>query len=127
MKKSRQELIDEKRTLREQLVQVRNLLQEGRVEDAITWADVAIGPNTKRVELPPSTEPLLTQYFEGFNVCTWSPNPVPGTVPPTQVHFILNMAGLPPMTLRLKSPRAVDNLISLLGQYRGEVWGGRPS
>ena len=52
---------------------------------------------------------------------------MPGTVPPTQVHFILNMRGMPPMTLRFKSPRAVDNILSLLGQYRGEVWGGRAS
>jgi hypothetical protein len=127
MKKSREDWKREVYDLRRNLKVVRDMLQEGRVGEAITAADVAIGPNTERVEMPPSTEPESTRYFEGYNVCAWSPHPVPGTIPATQIHFILNMAGLPPMALRFKSPRAVDNLVSLLGQYRGEVWGGRPS
>lgn len=127
MKKSREDWKREAHDLRRNLKVVRDMLQEGRVEEAITAADVAIGPTAERIEMEPGTELEITRYFEGYNVCAWSPNPVPGTVPATQVHFILNMTGLPPMALRFKSPRAVDNLMSLLGQYRGEVWGGRPS
>lgn len=126
MRKTRTELIDQNRALRERLVAVRDLMQENRVADAIAAADVAIGPNAERVELPPGPEPPDTVDVE-YRVCAWSPHPVPGVVPPTQVHFVLNVAGMSPMAVRLKSPRAVDDLISLLGEYRGEVWGGRPS
>ena len=60
---------------------------------------------------------------EGYTVGAWCPTP-DGTGPVTQVHFILH-ASFGDIVIRLKSPDAADELISLLERYRKEVWGPR--
>lgn len=84
------------------------------------------GPGTFRQVHPPETV-----YFEieGYELFAWSPDPVPGRTPPTQVHWMLETKGIPDLkqVLRFKSPVGLDQFIDLLVEYREEVWGTRRS
>lgn len=66
-----------------------------------------------------------TKYFlpagEGYEVCSWRPGPA-GSGPAEQVHVLLSMAPGMKAILRLKSARALDELIGVLLEYRNEVW-----
>jgi hypothetical protein len=62
---------------------------------------------------------------EGYSVQSWRPGP-PRSGPPTQVHLVLS---LPiedaKLVLRLKSARALDELVGVLLNHRQEVWGAK--
>jgi hypothetical protein len=58
---------------------------------------------------------------EGFSVYSWCPTPEP-TVPPTQVHLHIPMAG-GVIFVRFKGPATLDDLISALQEHRRHVWG----
>lgn len=64
-------------------------------------------------------------YYEvpdQVNVAEWSPDPVPGRSPATQVHLLF---GKPPgnvFVVRLKSPRTLSVLIHALKEHRDNVW-----
>ncbi len=126
MKKSRKELTTENHELRRALQRTRDAIQEGRADDAANIADAGIGETHERVDMPPSTEPDGIIYPR-YSVCAWSPHPTPDTVPPTQVHIVFDLSMGVRTAVRLKSPRAVDELLCLLGEYRRRVWGSRPS
>lgn len=57
---------------------------------------------------------------EGFSVYSWCPTPEP-TVPPTQVHLHIPVAG-GVIFVRFKSPRTLDDLIAALQEHREHVW-----
>lgn len=67
--------------------------------------------------------------LEDFQVIAWSPDPEPGRTPPTQVHIIFNVQGLPEarFVLRLKTMDGMDAFIRLLAEYRRHVWGPQDS
>ena len=65
--------------------------------------------------------PLVGPMIEGYDVGAWCPS-TDGTGKPTAVAFSLKVRGLGDMVVRLKSPRAVDELVALLQKYKGEVW-----
>ena len=66
-----------------------------------------------------------TEFFvtdSGYEICSWRPGP-PNSGPPEQVHLLFQVAPGAKMVLRLKSKRALDELVGLLLQYRNDVWG----
>lgn len=65
--------------------------------------------------------PLMGPQLEGYTVGAWCPS-TDGTGKPTAVALSLQVKGLGDLVLRLKSPRAVDEMVRLLLQYKGEVW-----
>jgi hypothetical protein len=68
-----------------------------------------------------------TQFFLGkegdtvYEVCSWRPGP-PNSGPPTQVHLLMNLGPGAKAVIRMKSARALDELVGLLLEYRNSVW-----
>jgi hypothetical protein len=66
-----------------------------------------------------------TKYFlpagDGYEVCSWRAGPA-GSGPTEQVHILLSAAPGMKVVLRLKSARALDELVGVLLEYRKEVW-----
>ncbi len=60
---------------------------------------------------------------DGITVAEWSPDPIPGRTPPTQVHMLIAAGVGINVIVRLKSSRAVDELIQALQTHRRGVWG----
>jgi hypothetical protein len=61
--------------------------------------------------------------IDSYEVASWSPGDVTKGDPTTQVHVIIHIKGIKyPLVMRLKSKRAVDELVGLLTEYRDEVW-----
>lgn len=63
---------------------------------------------------------------EGYHVYSWSAGKVGENVPVTEVHLALpvEVAGVrADIILKLKSPRALDELVAVLLNHRTEVWG----
>lgn len=67
------------------------------------------------------SNPLVGPRLEGYSIGSWCPS-LDGTGKPTAVALTLQVSGLGDLVLRLKSPRAVDEMIQLLQQYKAEVW-----
>jgi hypothetical protein len=82
-------------------------------------------PDPKELEEPcdDGETSFLLLPEKGYEVCSWRPGP-PRSGPPTQVHLLMALP-VPgaKMVLRLKSARALDELVGILLQYRQEVWG----
>lgn len=77
-------------------------------------------PPASRV--PMNLEGMAFLEIEEYHVASWCPLP-DGQGPATQVHFMLKIKGIAtPLTLRLKSARAADELISVLERHRFDVW-----
>jgi hypothetical protein len=68
------------------------------------------------------TEFILANH--GYEVSSWRPGP-PRSGPPTQVHILFPLAPGMKAVMRLKSARALDELVGVLLEYRKEVWGAR--
>ena len=60
---------------------------------------------------------------DGYNVYSWSPGAAGEKVPSTQVHLEVPVADGVKFVLRLKSARALDELVGVLLQHRKDVWG----
>lgn len=58
-----------------------------------------------------------------YEVCSWRDGPARSGVPCTEVHLLLRIGG-GSVALRLKSTRALDELVGALLQHRKDVWGG---
>jgi hypothetical protein len=72
----------------------------------------------KHTKLP--TEVLEVENYE---VASWSPGAVNEGIPPTQVHFLLNLRGMAyPLVMRLKTWNAVTKLMDALKAHRDYVW-----
>lgn len=64
------------------------------------------------------------RILEGMlHVSSWTPEP-DGRGRPTQVHLVMSLGNNLGVTCRLRSARAVDQLIHVLAEYRNEVWPG---
>ena len=76
--------------------------------------------------LPLSPEHRLVPA-DGYSVCQWSPDPT-GKDGPTQVHvtvpLVLEVGGDPllHMVIRMKSRRAIQEMIDVLAEHRDAVW-----
>lgn len=70
-------------------------------------------------ENPPM--PPVAIEIEGYSVSSWRPS-VDDSAPCEQVHFAIQLKGVPPLVLRIKSRRAMDELISTLNMHADEVW-----
>ena len=62
---------------------------------------------------------LVTPRYE---VCSWRPGPAGSGEPCTEVHLLLPVAEGVRVALRLKSARALDELVAVLLEYRSEVF-----
>lgn len=71
----------------------------------------------------PSERPFVP--FEGYCVVDWSPGRAGEDVPSTEVHLLIPVPGLQ-FGLRLKSARALDELVGVLLEHRKNVWGKEP-
>ena len=67
-------------------------------------------------------ESLMGPMVEGYSVGAWCPTP-DGSGKPEAVAISFKVK-VGDIVLRLKSPRAVDEMIQLLQEYRNEVWPG---
>jgi hypothetical protein len=83
--------------------------------------------STKRQPIPEAT--LLEENVdrthiptEIYSVCSRDA-PAGSSVPCTQVHIILPIGDIGKLVLRLKSARALDELVGVLLEYRKDVWG----
>ncbi len=65
---------------------------------------------------------IIAAPGDGYDVYSWSPGVAGAGVPATQVHLVLP-AGDASVMLRLKSARALDELVAVLLQHRKDVWG----
>lgn len=59
----------------------------------------------------------------GYDVFSWSPGKADEKVASTQVHLVLPVVPGVRVALRLKSTRALDELVGVLLQHRRDVWG----
>ena len=62
---------------------------------------------------------------DGYEVADWRPGP-PGSGPTTEVHVIIPVRARMKVVMRLKSARALDELVGVLLEYRNHVWPGVP-
>jgi hypothetical protein len=72
--------------------------------------------------------PVAIEGGGGYDIYSWSPGTAEERVPSTEVHLSLpfKIDGIEARTvLRLKSSRALDELIGALLQHRRDVWGNR--
>ncbi len=60
---------------------------------------------------------------DGYDVFSWSPGAAGESVPSTQVHLVVPVVDGVRVVLRLKSARALDELVGVLLQHRKDVWG----
>lgn len=63
---------------------------------------------------------------EGYHVYSWSPGKIGENVPSTEVHLAIPVmlgGARAEIMMRLKSPRALDELVAVLLQHRADVWG----
>jgi hypothetical protein len=56
-----------------------------------------------------------------YEVCSWRPGP-PNSGPCTEVHLLVPVMSGIRAGLRLKSARALDELVAVLLEYRKDVW-----
>jgi hypothetical protein len=63
-----------------------------------------------------------TAIFDGYTVASYSPGSVGEDLPCTEVHLLINIPDVR-FGLRLKSARALDELVGALLQHRTDVWG----
>lgn len=90
---------------------------------------VAPGGSRTVTELAPSDLPedAISLAIDGYEVASWSPGKLSENLPPTQVHFVLSIPSIEAkFVLRLKSARAVDELISTLQERRNFVFKDAP-
>lgn len=59
---------------------------------------------------------------EAYEVLSWSPGKVSEKLPSTQVHLMLRPHPEIAIVLKLKSARALDELVGALLQHRKDVW-----
>lgn len=64
----------------------------------------------------------LGMTIEEYTVGSWCPTP-DGTGPAVAVAIELKVNGLPPLVMRLKSRRAVQEMIFALEKHRDDVFG----
>jgi len=68
--------------------------------------------------------PMVTSA--GYDVFSWRNGPAHSAVPVTEVHLVLPLGDTGGfVALRLKSPRALDELVGVLLNHRKEVWPGQ--
>lgn len=61
---------------------------------------------------------------DGYEVYSWRDGPANSSIAPSQVHLLIPLpVADAKLALRLKSPRALDELVGLLLEYRQRVWG----
>lgn len=70
-------------------------------------------------------EVMLALPVSGMNVGEFTPS---GASAPTELHLTLRHSagdGVPPVTMRFKSRRPVDELVAALEAHAAAVWGPR--
>lgn len=86
---------------------------------------------TVRQKLPPMTMREVDAcdlgyrrvFADGYNVASWRAGPVNSAIPPSQVHVLIPVTDDVRVVLRLKSARALDELVGVLLAHRRDVWG----
>lgn len=67
-------------------------------------------------------EPDRFAATDGYEVFSWRPGPANSGEPCTEVHLVLPVVDGVKVALRLKSARALDELVAVLLEYRREVF-----
>ncbi|MFI5299222.1 MAG: hypothetical protein ACHREM_14085 [Polyangiales bacterium] len=65
---------------------------------------------------------IIAAPGDGYDVYSWSPGAAGAGVKSTQVHLVLPVVDDVSVVLKLKSPRALDELVAALLQHRKDVW-----
>ena len=76
--------------------------------------------------IPPHDANGFVKFAEDYEVASWSPGKVEEQIPPTQIHLIIRPMGdgtVPAIVMRLKSRRAIDELLKTLKDHRDFVFG----
>lgn len=82
--------------------------------------------NKKRLPPPkPGDRPLFGPNVKSFTVGSWCASP-DGSGPATAVGISIETERHGDLVLRLKSPRAVDQMIQMLLRHKREVWPEAP-
>ena len=72
--------------------------------------------------IPPNKAELFGPMVDGFIIAEWCPSP-DGSGDPEAVAVVFNVRRLGDVVLRLKSKRAVDEMIEGLKKHRDSVFG----
>lgn len=75
--------------------------------------------NTKTTQ---GKEPDMVVPVDEYFVGSWSPGPEGANTPPTQVHISFDFPDIATFVVRLKSRRAVDEMIATLIEHRDYTW-----
>lgn len=72
---------------------------------------------------PPGRDPraLMGPNIKSFTVGSWCPTP-DGTGPATAVAIGIELTSGHDLVLRLKTPKAVDDMIQMLLRHKRDVW-----
>lgn len=82
-------------------------------------------PEMETVEKNIADMPVAMAQAHGYDVYSWRDGLAGSDVKPSQVHLVLPVTPAISVALRLKSPRALDELVDVLLQHRADVWGER--
>lgn len=100
---------------------------EARERGLMPTVDLASQLTTNRVPVEMNEAKFIAMPGGGLSVNAYTPEPG-GRGKTTQVHLVFDLAALGEelaginVVHRMKSGPAVDQLIRLLAEYRGEVW-----
>ena len=73
--------------------------------------------------MPPGRVQLIGPAVQGLTVCSWCPSP-DGSGDPVAVALVFNIVEIGDIVMRLKSRRAVDDVIDALQKHKTDVFGG---
>ncbi len=62
---------------------------------------------------------------QGYDIWSWRDGPAGSDIKPSQVHLVLPLTPAISVTMRLKSARALDEMVDALLAHRADVWGPR--
>jgi len=99
---------------------------EARERGTMPTVDLAAQMSTNRIPVEMPDGLFLKSEGDAMTIAAWTPEPG-GKGKTTQVHISMSLEHITPgarVVTRLKSGPAVDAIIRLLAEYRGEVWPG---
>jgi hypothetical protein len=79
-------------------------------------------PPAETYEVNLDDEPDRFAQSDGYEVFSWRAGPANSGQPCTEVHIVLPVVAGVKVVLRLKSARALDELVAVLLEYRAEVF-----
>lgn len=94
---------------------------EARERGLMPTVDLASQLPTNRIPTNTKDGTFVVLPEGELSVNAWTPE-LDGKGKTTQVHLVMNVPNVAKFVHRMKSGPAVDQLIHILAEYRGEVW-----